>query len=1001
MPLTGLFLLIFLANFHFNAVAQYRLDHWMADSGLPQNRVRDLAQTRDGYLWLTTLGGLVRFDGKRMTVFSKISNPEIPSNRFTFLHEDRNGNLWIGTEEGGVLRYRDGVFSGWTAKDGLLGNYVDHIDEDDAGNILVFTDQGAVQWRDGNFARLPLTQETFARDNPGAYLGGFRRYLRFAFRTDGTTGYTLFYHGRWEHLPLIPGAADRPALPGDSENPALVTDTRGRLWFHWRNLSGFYERRDGQWNVQLAPPLQGVPFYLDRHGRYWTRYKTGIGLEKEGAFTFLPMQGVNWEYRVFEDREGNVWLGTYDQGLSRLVEQAVSFVSLPGPPTERYVYPMLEDRRGNVWISAGQAGLTRYADGQLTRISLRDAVGVRDISSLFEDTDGTLLVGTFLHGLTRVQNGEWRKDTDLSARVKGRVDVIHRDRQGDLWFGGQNGLDRRDAAGQWTHYGPDNGLPTKHVKTMLEDSSGALWIGGYGCLAMWRNGQFTAWTKNEGLIADRVVALYEDKDRNLWVGTSEGGLYRFHQTESAWRLTRYTTQDGLNSNSIKQIFEDDRGDFWIGSEQGIFRLHKQELIDFAEGRNAFITSISYNKADGLLSVECSGGFQPAGFKSRDGRFWFPTQEGVAIVDPQRVSTNIIPPPVALEECLLDRHAVECRNGIQINPGQSSLEISYTGLSFDKAEKVRFRYRMEGLEPDWVEAGTRRTAYFSHLPPGEYLFRVIAANSDGLWNSEGKSLRVVVLPPFYRTWWFLSFAALSVIGCVGIAFRLRLRQLNERNRQQQAFSRELIESQEAERKRIAAELHDGLGQNLIIIKNWATLGLNFTEPAAPVREQLQEISSTALQSLKEVREIINNLRPHQLETIGLTRTLTFMCEQAANAAGLQLEVAIAQIDGVFAPNDEVTFYRLVQEGLNNVIKHAHAARASVRVERHSGTVNLTIEDDGAGFELAATRAQTGRLRNGFGLRGLAERARQLGGTFQIQSAPGRGTKIQITIQERAT
>lgn len=990
--------LLFLVSAPCIATAQYRLDHWTPDTGLPQSFVRDLVQTRDGYLWLTTLGGLVRFDGVRMTVFSKVTNPEMTSNRLTYLHEDRKGNLWIGTEEGGVIRYWDGTFTAWTAKDGLLGNYVDHIEEDEAGNILIFTEAGAVQWRDGKLTKLSYLSDSIAQKGPQPRLGGYGRFLYSAFLLDGT-GYKLFYRGKWEHLPNPVGLPGGAAFQS-AERP-LTDDTRGRLWFRWRGVSGYYERRDGKWEAMLTPPMQGEPFYLDQRGRYWTRYKDGVALEKDGNITPLAIQGVKWAYRVMEDREGNFWLGTYDQGLYRLIEQAVSFLSLPGPPTDRYVYPLFEDSRGQVWISAGQAGLTRYANGELKRFPLLDGNHDRDISSFFEDSDGSLLVGTYLYGLTRLRNGEWRRDEELSARIKGRVDVIFRDRQGALWFGGQNGLDRRDAAGQWTHYGPGNGLPTKHVKIIIEDAAGGLWIGGYGCLALWRNGQFTAWTKKEGLTADRIISLYEDSDHVLWVGTSDGGLYRFRQKESGWHLTRYTTKNGLYSNGIKQIFESERGDFWLGSEQGIFRLQKRELNEFAEGRNAFITSISYTKSDGLLNVECIGGFQPAGFIARDGRFWFPTQEGVAIVDPRRVSTNSIPPPIALEGCLLDRHEVAWRQGVQINPGQSSLEISYTGLSFDKAEKVRFRYRLIGLDPDWIEAGTRRTAYYSHIPPGDYVFHVIAANSDGVWNTEGKRLRVKVLPPFYLTWWFLTLTGVGSIGLIGLAFYLRLKQLDERHQQQQAFSRELIESQEAERKRIAAELHDGLGQNLIIIKNWATLGLNFTEPAAPVREQLQEISSTAVQSLKEVREIINNLRPHQLETIGLTQTLTFMCEQVANAAGLQLTTAIVPLDGVFAAEDEVIFYRLVQEGLNNIIKHAQAKHAVIRIERRAGILTLTIEDDGQGFDPAVVRGQPGRLRSGFGLRGLVERARQIGGSFQLQSAPGRGTKIQITIQERAT
>ncbi|MGH9844612.1 MAG: sensor histidine kinase [Blastocatellia bacterium] len=971
------------------AFAQYRFDHWTTDNGLPQNSVRDLVQTRDGYVWITTLGGLARFDGKRLTVFTKVTQPEFTGNRFTVLHEDRAGHLWIGTEEGGVLRYRDGVFTSWTTKDGLPGNYIDRIDEDEAGAILIFTDQGAAQWRDGSFTKLPLTSQAVVKSG-SAPAAGYGRYLNFALRPDAA-GYQLFNRGRWEHLPKPSGVPAGAALPFGATLSPLIEDARGRLWFNFPNASGYYEWRGGHWETTMAPPTLGNPFYLDQQGRYWTPHKSGVSLEKDGKATPLPLQGVNWSYRVLEDREGNIWLGTYDKGLLRLIEQAVTFLSLPGRPNERYVYPLLEDRNGNVWISAGEAGLTRYVNGQLTRFPLLNTKGAWDISSFYEDRDGSLLIGTYLHGMTRFRNNEWRIDQELLAHIKGRVDVIFRDRQGDLWFGGQNGLDRQTVAGEWVHYGPDNGLPMKHVKTMLEDASGRLWIGGYGCLALWHNGQFTTWTKNEGLIADRVISLYEDREHVLWVGTSDGGLYRFRPAAAGWNLTRYTTREGMHSNEVKQIFEDERGYFWIGSERGIYRLHKQELNDFAEGRNASITSISFGKADGLLSTDCIGGFQPAGFKARDGRLWFPTMEGVAIVDPRRVSMNSIPPPVALEDCLLDRRNVSWRQGLQINPGQENLEISYTGLSFNRAEQVRFRYRLDGLEADWIEAGTRRTAYYSHLPPGDYTFKVIAANSDGVWNTEGQSMRITVLPPFYRTWWFLTLIGLLVCGLAFSGYWYRVRQLEREQQAQRIFARRLIESQEAERKRIAAELHDSLGQHLLVIKNRAVIGDRATPEASTAREQFDEITVSATQAISEVRAISHNLRPVHLERLGLTAVIEEMIERVAQSSGLQFSTDIEALDGWLSKEDEIHLFRILQESANNILKHAQATKAYLEIWREGDELRVTVRDNGRGYDANASSP-----RRGLGLTSIGERARMLGGTQTITTAPGAGTTIELRI-----
>lgn len=999
IPLFG-FLCLWL--FSVAAQAQYHFDHWTTENGLPQNTVRDLRQTRDGYIWIATLGGLARFDGKRFTVFSKVTQPEMQSNRITVLHEDQVGHLWIGTEEGGLLRYNKGVFTCWTSKDGLPGNFIDRIDEDETGSILIFTDQGAVQWWGGRFTSLPLTYQAIIPSSP---LVLFSRYLSFALRPD-TTGFRLFNRGRWEHLPPPFGTAIGTTHPFGKILPGQIADTRGRLWFNGAAGAGYYTQHGAQWEAIVAPPTKGHPFYLDQKGRYWTITQTGVALEKDGNVMPLALQGVNWWYRVLEDREGNIWLGTYENGLLRLLEPTISPLPLPGRPTERYVYPLLESRAGNVWISAGEAGLAQYANGQFTHFPLPGAKKNKDISSFYEDRDGSLLVGTYLYGITRLRQGQWRKDEELSARIKGRVDVIFRDRQGDLWFGGQNGLDCQSASGQWAHYGPDNGLPTKHVKTLLEDSAGRLWIGGIGCLALWHKGRFSTWTKANGLVADRIIALHEDSDHRLWVGAAESGLYRLQPTGTGWQLTHYTTREGLFSNEVKQIFEDERGYFWIGSEQGIYRLYKQELNDFAEGHSAFITSLSFGKMDGMLTPACIGGFQPAGFKARDGRFWFPTMDGIAIVDPRRVTANPLPPPVAIEECLVDRRNVDWQQGITVHPGQSGLEINYTGLSFNKSDQMRFRYRLEGLEDDWIEVGPRRTAFYSHLPSGKYTFHVIAANSDGVWNTAGQSLRITVVPPIYRRWWFVALSGLMLIGLVAFAFQFRIRQLQKLQLAQQSFARQLIASQEAERKRIAAELHDGLSQSLVIIKNRALMALQAPVKLERATAQLEEIADSSVSAIDEVRDIAYALRPFHLDRLGLTKAIIEMVEKVGETHRLQTTINLTPLDGWWSPEIEINLYRIVQESLNNIVKHAQATACRLSAQQHDQTLTLEIADNGRGFvnaERSARNLETNgqaklyHPKSGFGLLGMAERVRLLGGQWQIQSTPGAGTTITITLR----
>jgi signal transduction histidine kinase len=494
-------------------------------------------------------------------------------------------------------------------------------------------------------------------------------------------------------------------------------------------------------------------------------------------------------------------------------------------------------------------------------------------------------------------------------------------------------------------------------------------------------------------------ALYEDTDGALWVGTYDDGLSRFRDG----RFFNYRTEQGLFNNGIFQILEDRRGYFWISCNKGIYRVSRRELDDLAEGRISRINSVAFGKDDGMLNTECNGGRQPAGLVADDGRLWFPTMGGVVVVDPEAAQANPQLPPVMIEAVTLERRRVDFSQGVAIAPGQRDLEINYTGLSLIKSEHVKFKYRMEGLDADWVDVGTRRVAYFPYLPPGSYRFRVIAANSDGVWNEEGAALDIFVATPFYRAWWFFTLSLIGVAGLGFSVYRYRMAQLRKEHSMKEAFSqqmlesqknfsRQLLESQEGERGRIAAELHDSLGQRLLVIKNWAALSLMLSPTDAPAREQLSEISETASLALEETRQIVYDLRPYQLDKIGLTSTLKFTVEQIAASSGIQITSEIAELDGAFGANEEITFYRIAQECLNNIVKHSAATAARVLIERDDSAIRLQVTDNGRGF---VVNSIDGRKR-GFGLAGIAERARMLGGNYAIESVPGEGTTISITI-----
>jgi ligand-binding sensor domain-containing protein/signal transduction histidine kinase len=972
-----------LAGLSLNASPQYRFDNWNTDSGLPQNSVYSILQTRDGYLWLTTLDGLVRYDGVRFTVFNSSNTPALNSNRCKTLFEDAKGQLWIGTEDG-LTRYRDGAFNTYTTKDGLPHNLIYSIQPDTEDALLINTAGGVVRWKDEKLS-------PYAGAPPGLISA-------VVFLSPSTLWYAAAEGLRRFSNHVLTTYTKRDGL--SSSNVAVIyEDRRGEVWIGTRD-AGLNRFADGTFEVFSVK--DGLPnnyikaIYEDREGRIWVGTDGGLSLFQDGKFlSYGAAQGLSDDsvQSIFEDREGTLWVGTSNNGINRLTSRAITVYSERDGLLGDNVYPIYQDRAGQIWIGT-MTGLNSFKDGKFTAHTERDGLKLTNVTALYEDREGRMWVGANF-GVGWLKDGKFN---DLTGRL-GLADdyfsfpVILEDREGSLWFGTNRGLVKYQN-GAVTKYSTKDGLASDEVRAILEDRQGRLWFGTTNGLTSLADGRFVSLTTADGLGSNLVRSLYEDADGVLWVGTYDGGLSRFKEG----KFTRYTMREGLFNNGVFQILEDNRGNFWMSCNLGIYRVSRRQLNDFADGKIRAVSSTAYGKQDGMLNIECNGNRQPAGWKTTDARLWFPTQKGVVVIDPEAVPINPQPPPVLVESCLLDRTPVDLRRTLEIAPGEENLEIQYTGLSFIKPEQMRFKYRIEGVDKDWVEAGSRRTAYYSHLPPGTYTFEVMAANSDGVWSTNAASLRLRVHPPFWRTWWFLSLAAASVVALTFLAYQRRLRQLRRAHRTQEAFTRQLIGSQEAERKRIAAELHDSLGQSLAIIRNRAALGLENRDDPEQTVEQLDEISEAAAHAIAEVRDIAYNLRPYQLEQLGLTKTIVVMLKKAAASASpaLRLSYDIDRIDGLFPPDLEINLYRIIQEGINNILKHSEATEATVTIKRSPQGLELIIQDNGKGFVPGASVDAHDPRQGGFGLSGINERARMLGGRPELRSVPGKGTTIRIQL-----
>ena len=991
------------------AQAQYRIDQWTADDGLPQNSVYGIVQTKDGYLWMATLDGLARFDGVRFQVFNKSNSPGIVNNRFVSLSETADGDLWAGTEESGIVHLHAGHFSNYLADEGVR---IDWIGSDADGNAMIFLPGSkAMHFADGKFSAFDArtnSPETarlasrgniraFCLDDPTILVGCYADGRQLSFSpAEGLPEYKLRSAVReadgslWllteslEVMRVENGRVSRVFKAGDGlpEFPLdFVTGAKTSL-VSWdgQNSLLITDLETMRSELLVKTPAELTPTTGDLYPPF---------LADENVFSQFYKLFIS----SYQDAEGNLWFGTVRGGLYRARKQAVKTFSTAEGLTANVVYPIYEDDDGSLLV--GSRRLYNFKNGRFAPVELPGNFGVQAIG---KDPDGRIVVSNSNRLYVREAN-RFVPYLEGQLPAANEIYAIHADRENRFWAGGDKGL-YRFGDGVTTMFTTDSNLAGNDVKVIVDARGGGIWIGTYGGLSLYKDGKFTSWTEKDGLPSRTIRALYEDAEGALWIGTYDGGLARFKDG----KFTAYNSKIGLYTDEAFQILEDDTRNFWISSNHGIYRVNKDELNDFADGKRSSITSVAYGKADGMLNAECNGGRSPAGVKTRDGRLWFPTQDGVAMIDPREIKINSQPPPVVIETVKVDNNDLGFENSdvesggeeskIQIEPSQQNFEIDYTALSFINSENLRFKYKLEGLDDDWIDAGIRRSAYFSHIPPGNYTFRVIAANSDGVWNEQGATLKVVVLPPFYRTWWFAVLAVLTISAIVFLLYRRRFNQLEKEHLAQADFSRRLINAHETERRRIAAELHDSIGQSLAMIKNAAVFGSKTVSSVEEAKEHLAEISGASAQAVSEVREIAYNLRPFMLDRLGLTKSIGSLLNKVADNSAIKIVSEIENIDGIFESEAEISVYRIVQECLNNIMKHAAAREVKVKIAKNERAVSIVISDDGKGFD-RKNQNET-KQTDGFGLFGMKERVRILGGTFDIDSAIGEGTTIEIEI-----
>lgn len=958
--------------------------HWGMEQGLPQSSVNDILQSSDGYIWLATFGGLVRFNSETFTTFNHSNSKGMRSGRILSLYQDKSGTLWCNTEDG-LLRYSDGTFRAYTISDAVDDFPVSLIAEDGRGVLWIFAGGKAWKFFNDRFLYVPVVQNTqLARTAMKAHDGIWIANGTQVLRTYG------------DSVIFIKDFAS--VLTGDIRQVLKYPEHSTQLWLA-TNEDGIIRYANG--TIRKFTMKDGLPsnnirqLFIDRDGSLWTAGFKGASTMVGERFVSLrtTSREGDLEFNVIrQDREGNYWLGTPSLGLFRVRPTAFTMVDRENGLKETKMLSLFRRKNGTFLLGTNCGGIYEWNGAHAEYSQLNARLPNLCIWSVFEDSKGRIWIGS--RTLTAVEPSADRTIIfdDKHGFTGSEVYAITEDSKGRIWIGCHNGMFIFDGT-KFHHYTKSNGLTSNDIRSFYEDAKGIMWIGTVHGLNRFEISTITTVRLSASgdslshVESSYIRAIYQDSIGAMWFGTYGGGILRYFQG----RFSTITTENGLSDNIVSHIVEDHLGYFWMGCNRGIMRVSKSDFHDVADGRKNTLRSDLFGAADGMNSPETNGGFQPSVARDRSGNLYFPTVDGVAIIAPEHVRQNIIPPPVYIEQVFSGTREMNLANDIKLPHDSSTIDIVYTALSFSDRSKILYRYKMEGLEERWTEAGNRTRTNYSNLPPGQWTFRVIASNNDGVWNMDGASVLITIVPPFWQTWWFYSIATLVFLVSGPSVYYWRVTQLKKEKSRQQHFAERLIDSQEKERRRIARELHDGLGQQIMIIKNRAEMVLNKQSSAEKMIEQLREIESSAVQAISDVRTISHNLRPVYLEQFGLTETIKQLFENLSHSTSIEWGLHVDDIDGIFPPEKEISFYRILQEGTNNILRHSAASQASIMVRRAHHELTVSLWDNGKGFDpVQMTNAP------GLGISGIIERSNSFGGQCEILSQPGNSTTIKIII-----
>jgi signal transduction histidine kinase/ligand-binding sensor domain-containing protein len=1022
--------------------AQFMFEHLTTRDGLSSAGVNAILQDQKGFLWFATENGVNRYDGQSVRVYrhNPTDTNSLSHNYIWSFAEDKGGYLWIGTDGGGLNRF-DPVTTKFTRyysnpddSTSISGDIIQYVYVDRNDDVWAGTwGKGLNKYNRDNdtftrFMHEPGNSHTLGNDNIFCIFEDRRNNLWIA--TDGGSVSVIdretytFTHFR--HDP------DDPASIGSDIILSIYEDSRGNIWFG--TYTDVVSRFDYTTNSFTNFSAETTSFagsmawsiIEDSEGIIWIGTITGgIFLFDYESESFMHVAhnpynsgSINSDHirSMYEDESGVLWIGTVMNGLNKTDRKPKKFTHLakdlnnPNSLADNTISAILEDSDGILWFGSLTNGLSAYDPANDRYIHFAsepdnpNTLNGEMIKYLFEDNEGTIWIGTYFSVLNT-----YDKTTDTFTHQNlealgnfpagaNNIRSIHQDSEGVYWFGVHGGgIIRYDKSeNSFMRFSKADSKPTKlssdYITVIVEDENNNLWIGthGGGLNKFNKNTEtFTSYpsrTHDANSISDNLITdIHISKGGRLWIGTYAGGLIQFDEASDTFTSFRET--EGLASDMVCGIIEDDHGLLWLNTGQGVSKFDP-----------AHSTFRNYDYGDGIRQGECNPG---ASVKTRSGWIYFGGIDGVTSFHPDNVYDNAYKPPVVVTSIRINNIEQAETNPaytdrIELYPGDYSLSLEFAALDFTLPSRNEYAVFLEGLDDEWNYIGSRRFTNYTNLSPGTYVLNVKGSNHNRIWNDEPTWLFIKVHPPFWATWWFRSGFLIAIIG---LLYYSRTSTLRKERRAQEKISKHLIESQEKERKRIAAELHDSLGQHLLIIKNRALLGLE-NQDIETLSEQMQVISDLTSNTINEVREISYNLRPYQLDRLGLKEAIDSVIARITNSTSIKCSASIEALNRTFPKEAEINIYRIVQELLNNIVKHSEADTVSIHSVFNNGELTLTVSDNGKGFDTDILKADT-KHRRGFGLIGMQERVKILKGSITIYTTDDRGTTVKISFPVKDT